>query len=305
MSSPPARSPIRGMTGYARARRSFPWGEVVVAIKSVNHRALDLHFHLPDEAAAFEPALRAAIRARVARGHVDVRVSLTPSAAEGGAGLNVAMLAAYRDALRQAAELLGVDPPPVDLNVILALPGMIAGSRAEEPDAATEEGLLATLAEAIHSLDAFRLREGASTAEGILQQNAAILEGVGAMEEIRSHALPMLRDRLHGRLRELLNGVPLDPQRLAQEAALLADRGDISEELERLKMHASQLGEMIERGGEVGKRLDFLLQEMNRESNTILSKTGGAGELGLRLTELALAAKAGIEKIREQSLNLE
>ena len=305
MSPHPARSPIRGMTGYALARRAFSWGEAVVAIKSVNHRALDLHFHLPDEAAVFEPQLRAAIRSRVARGHIDVRVTLTHSGAGAVAALNVPMLRAYHDALRQASELLGVATSPIDLNALLSLPGMISGSHAEEPGPEAEECLLATLDDAIGSLDAFRLREGEATAEVIARHNEAVRAGAAAMEEIRTRALPILRDRLHGRLRELLNGVPLDPQRLAQEAALIADRGDIGEELDRLKMHSAQLGEILLAGGEVGKRLDFLLQEMNRESNTILSKTGGAGELGLRLTELALAAKADIEKIREQSLNLE
>jgi uncharacterized protein (TIGR00255 family) len=106
-------------------------------------------------------------------------------------------------------------------------------------------------------------------------------------------------------LRELLRGVALDPQRLAQEVAILADRGDVGEEIERLKIHSSHLVDLLRSGGEVGKRLDFLLQEMNRESNTILSKTNGIGELGLKMTELALAAKADIEKMREHALNLE
>jgi len=305
MSSSPLPSPIRGMTGYARVRRGFPWGEVSVTIKTVNHRALDLHFHLPVEAEPFEPAFRTAIRSRVARGHVDVHVSLERTSADGGAALNVPMLRAYGEALRQAADILGVSCPPPDLNAALSLPGMITLSPAREDGAGTEKDLLDTLSDAIGALDAFRLREGSATAEVIRKHNAAILAGVAAMEEIRTRALPILRDRLQGRLRELLDGSPLDPQRLAQEAALIADRGDIGEELERLKMHAAQLGEIVLQGGEVGKRLDFLLQEMNRESNTILSKTGGVGELGLRLTELALAVKADIEKIREQSLNLE
>jgi len=103
----------------------------------------------------------------------------------------------------------------------------------------------------------------------------------------------------------LLRGASLEPQRLAQEAALLADRSDISEELIRLKTHASELEQLIRAGGEVGKKLDFLLQEMNREANTILSKTGGLGDLGLTITERALAVKSEIDKIREQSLNLE
>ncbi len=125
------------------------------------------------------------------------------------------------------------------------------------------------------------------------------------MEEIRSGAVPAFQKRLRERLSELLHGANADPQRLAQEAAILADRSDIAEELVRLRTHAGHLEDMLAKGGEVGKRLDFLLQEMNRESNTILSKTGGLGDLGLTITDLALAAKSEIDKIREQSLNLE
>jgi uncharacterized protein (TIGR00255 family) len=125
------------------------------------------------------------------------------------------------------------------------------------------------------------------------------------MEQIREGAIPAFHKRLVEKLQELLGSLGLDPQRLAQEAALLADRGDIGEEISRLQIHSRQLDEILNSGGEVGKRLDFLLQELNRETNTILSKTGGIGDLGLRITELALAAKASIEKIREQALNLE
>ena len=125
------------------------------------------------------------------------------------------------------------------------------------------------------------------------------------MEEIRSGAMPAFQKRLQERLTELLRTSNVEPQRLAQEAALLADRSDISEELIRLKTHAGELAQLVGAGGEIGKKLDFLLQEMNRETNTILSKTGGLGDLGLTITELALAAKSEIDKIREQSLNLE
>jgi uncharacterized protein (TIGR00255 family) len=128
---------------------------------------------------------------------------------------------------------------------------------------------------------------------------------VTRMEKIRSKATAAFQKRLKERLSDLLRGAGIEPQRLAQEAALLADRSDISEELIRLKTHAGQLEELLDNGGETGKKLDFLLQEMNREANTVLSKTGGLGELGLTITDLALAAKAEIDKIREQSLNIE
>jgi uncharacterized protein (TIGR00255 family) len=128
---------------------------------------------------------------------------------------------------------------------------------------------------------------------------------VSGMEEIRGRALPQFHQRLRDKLSELLGSAQIDPARLAQETAMLAERSDISEELVRLKTHVDQTCALISAEGETGKKLDFLLQEMNREANTILSKTGGLGETGLVLTDLGLAAKAEIDRIREQSLNVE
>ena len=125
------------------------------------------------------------------------------------------------------------------------------------------------------------------------------------MKEIRTEALPHFQRRLTGALHELLGSTGIEPRRLAEEAALLTDRSDVEEELSRLEIRTAQLTELLDAGGEVGKRVDFLLQEMNRETNTVLSKTSGIGETGLLLTDLALATKANIEKVREQSLNLE
>ena len=155
------------------------------------------------------------------------------------------------------------------------------------------------------SLNVFREREGAATGGRDPQRCRNVESLVGRIEEIRAGAIPAFQKRLRERLAELLRGAAIDPQRLAQEAAILADRSDIAEELVRLRTHAAHLGAMLDGEGEIGKRLDFLLQEMNRESNTILSKTGGLGDLGLTITDLALAAKSEIDKIREQSLNLE
>ena len=154
-------------------------------------------------------------------------------------------------------------------------------------------------------LNAFRAREGAEIGAEMRTHNARVAAVAEEMERIRVGAAGAFQARLSERLKELLKGAQIDPQRLAQEAAILADRSDIGEELARLKIHSAQLAALLEAGGEVGKKLDFLLQEMNRETNTILSKTNGAGEAGLKITELALEAKAAIEKIREQSLNLE
>jgi uncharacterized protein (TIGR00255 family) len=291
------------MTGFARVQRTTPLGEITASLKSVNHRGLDLHFHLSAELDPFEGAMRATLKRTLVRGHIDVRCSLMPANGTSG-GLNMPLLRAYLAAFRKAAAEEGLASQP-DLNQVLQHPGIFGAASEIELDPAAEGAILAALAEAAEILNGFRAREGAELAAFISEQNHAIRKGAQEMGQIRSRAVPAFQRRLLEKLQELLGGSNLDPQRLAQEAALLADRGDIGEEISRLQIHSRQVDEILEGGGEVGKRLDFLLQEMNREANTILSKTSGIGELGLRITELALAAKAAIEKIREQALNLE
>ncbi len=297
--------PIRSMTGFARVSRSTPQGELTLSIKSVNHKGLDLHLHMPVELDSAEPALRAALRKRLTRGHIQVMVHF--KRASGNASsivINEPMLRAWLESFRAAAAQFGLDSQP-DLNQALRLPGMLE-SRA--PEASTEEfdaTLLDAAAEALVELDAFRVREGAAIETEIRQRTASIADIVRRMEDTRSRALPQFQNRLRDRLADLLAGASLDPARLAQEAAMLAEKSDISEELVRLRSHAIQTEALITADGETGKKLDFLLQEMNREANTILSKTGGIGEQGLVLTDLGLAAKAEIDRIREQSLNIE
>lgn len=296
-------SPIRSMTGFARLQKTSEHGDIVVSLKSVNHRGLDLHFHLSAELDALEIAMRTALKRSVLRGHIDVRCSVQRSNGALG-GLNMPLFRSYLAAFRKAAAEEGIDGHP-DLNRILLLPGMLAGSDQPALDMPAEKVVLAAVEEATEMLNQFRAREGAELAAFIREQNNAIRIGADEMQRIRSGAVPVFQKRLLEKLQELLGSSAIDPQRLAQEAALLADRGDIGEEISRLQIHSRQVDEILESGGEVGKRLDFLLQEMNRETNTVLSKTSGLGDLGLRITELALASKAAIEKIREQALNLE
>jgi uncharacterized protein (TIGR00255 family) len=219
-------------------------------------------------------------------------------------GLNLPLLRSYLAAFRKAASEEGIEARP-DLNRILLLPGMFGAAAEGEPDPASESVILAAIEETVEKLNQFRAREGTELAAFIREQNANIRQSAVEMAQIRARAIPAFHKRLVEKLQELLGSSGLDPQRLAQEAALLADRGDIGEEISRLEIHSRHLDEILNVGGEVGKRLDFLLQELNRETNTILSKTSGIGDLGLRITELALASKASIEKIREQALNLE
>jgi uncharacterized protein (TIGR00255 family) len=300
--------PIRSMTGFARVTRSLPSGELTLSIKTVNHRGLDLHFHMPMEFDSVEPALRAAMRKRIVRGHAQVQVSYkrnSEAGTDGAVAINEPMLRAWLQTFRDVAARYGIDSKP-DLNQALRLPGMIESrAAASVADETLEAETLAAAGEALDELDQFRLREGAAIDAELRARIASIQEIVGRMEEIRSRALPYFHKRLSDRLSELLNGAHVEPARLAQEAALIAERSDISEELVRLKTHADQTGVLISAEGETGKKLDFLLQEMNRESNTILSKTGGLGDQGLALTDLGLAAKAEIDRIREQSLNIE
>jgi uncharacterized protein (TIGR00255 family) len=216
------------------------------------------------------------------------------------------LLALYINAFREAAELHQITGQQPDLNAALRIPGMLGtGGEDAEISESLAKAILGTATEAVSVLNAFREREGAVTAQEMRQRCRNIGDLVTRMGEIRAGAVPVFLKRLREKLADLLQSASIDPQRLAQEAAILADRSDIAEELMRLRTHAGQLDDILASHGEVGKRLDFLLQEMNREANTVLSKTGGLGDLGLTITELALAAKSEVDKIREQSLNLE
>jgi uncharacterized protein (TIGR00255 family) len=294
----------RSMTGFARVRKTGADGEIAVGIKSVNHRGLDMHFHMAAELDPFEGVIRNAVKAKVARGHLQIHVQFNRTAPADTSSLNRPLLQAYLQAFREAASDFGAESKP-DLNAALRVPGMLQAGESAEPDAGLEQALVEATEEALDLLNRFREREGAAMAAEMRERSASVCDLVTQMEKIRSRATAAFQKRLNERLRELLRGAGIEPQRLAQEAALLAERSDISEELIRLKTHAAQLEKLLDASGEVGKRLDFLLQEMNREANTILSKTGGLGDLGLTITDLALAAKAEIDKLREQSLNLE
>jgi uncharacterized protein (TIGR00255 family) len=297
--------PLRSMTGFARSRKTLDSGEIVVSVKSLNHRGLDVQVHAPSAADEFENAIRSMVKGRLVRGHVEVRISLPSNGVNGSAALalNRDLLHQYLKAFHEAADAHNIHAEP-DLNAAFRHTGMLAEAA---PDAApvAEKEILEALSEALDGLNEFRAREGAEIAAEMRAHNERVSAIAVEMEQIRSTAHAAFHLRLSDKLRELLKGIQIDPQRLAQEAAILADRSDIGEELARLKIHSAQLAGMLDGGGEIGKKLDFLLQEMNRETNTILSKTSGAGEAGLKITDLALGAKASIEKVREQSLNLE
>jgi uncharacterized protein (TIGR00255 family) len=299
---PPA---LRSMTGFARARRPLADGEIGVTVKSVNHRGLDIQVRGHEALDPLEASVRALVKSRFARGHVEVRVSFPGASAQSATpSINHPLLEAYLKTFREACSRYSLNEEP-DLNAALRLPGMFIASEDSGLPEGTGAAVLEALGDALDQANSFREREGAEIAMEMYGHNVTVSCAVTEMEQIREGAAAAFQQRLTERLNDLLKGAQVEPQRLAQEAAILAERSDIGEELARLKIHSAQLAALLDAGGEVGKKLDFLLQEMNRETNTILSKTGGAGEAGLRLTEQGLACKAAIEKIREQALNLE
>lgn len=295
---------VRSMTGYAQVRRQGAWGEITATVKSVNHRALDLHTYLPMEFESLDPALRQVVRKSISRGHVELRLSFRPAENMAGPALNRALFDSYLRALKQASDISGVlaDPDP---NHALRIPGMLAQSEAAALPEEMEAEVIKITEEALEALNRFRNREGAETASAMLGHNESIRQNAEAIAALRSEVTEAIRTRLDERISKLFNGMPLDPQRLAQEVAYLVDRSDISEEVDRLTAHVRELDQLLNNGGELGKKLDFLLQEMNRETNTTLSKTSGAGEPGMKITTLGLEIKTNIERIREQALNLE
>jgi uncharacterized protein (TIGR00255 family) len=293
------------MTGFARLRHQTSIGELTVSIRTVNHRSMDFHFHQSSEMLPFESAARKLLKQYIVRGHVEVRVSLSRPPGTEDLQYDREVVGRYVAAIREAAVEFGVSGEP-DLNAALRLPGaFLAEDAAGDIDQNFEPELLAAVSECAAELNKFREREGAELRELLRDEAGAIQKQAAEMKTIRAAAIPQFQTRLGERLQALLGDAAPDPRRLVEEAAILADRSDVEEELSRLGIHTAQLLEMLTTGGEVGKKLDFLLQEMNRETNTILSKTTGIGEQGLRMSDLALATKANIERIREQALNLE
>jgi uncharacterized protein (TIGR00255 family) len=292
------------MTGYARVRREAATGAVTVTLRAVNHRFLDLRWQLPGEWESLQPELEKLLRARLQRGHVEVRLAWEDAAAAAPAQLNAAVLDAYLAAHQELSRRVGSAAPanPAD---ILRFPGMFTPAGAE-PEAWAE--LVApALCAALDQLQAMRAVEGAALAKDLNARLDALAEGARAIEAERPALEAGLRDKLERRLQEWLGSAAAAPapERVIQEAALLAERSDISEELTRLAAHLAQARALLAAGGAVGKKLDFLTQELGREVNTLCSKTTSASPAALRITDLGLTLKAELEKFREQIQNLE
>ena len=294
--------PLRSMTGFAQVKGQVNAGlAFALSLKSVNHRFLDLHFRLPSETDALEMKLRRLLKVKLARGHVEVTLSLE-HAGDNGVALNRELVAGYVQAFRTAADEFGVTGEP-DLNVVLRMPGAM-DSGASQSGEELEAAVLTRIEELLSRLNEMREEEGRGIGTELRERMNHLLKAGAGVEGHRHAILRGYSERLQARIQEMLGG-QVDKERILQEAAILVDRSDIQEELVRLNTHVKHFLGLLDQGGEVGKKLDFLLQEMNREANTLLSKTSGLAGEALRITEAGLAMKAEIEKSREQVQNLE
>lgn len=296
---------VRSMTGYSKVRREEGGFSLNVAVKSVNHRFLDLQFRLPSGLAPMEPALRQVVKRHVVRGHVEVSVNLEKAGAE-ELKLNRDLLKAYIAVCREVRDDLGSTAEP-DVVQLLRIPGVLTSDSelTEKELAGIRKVLEPTVESALKTLNAMRDREG-----GALEKD--ILDRLDHLEVLRKAISKQARripqytnERLEKRLQELLGAVNVDAARLAQEVAYLASRSDISEELTRFQSHLVQARQLLAESPEVGKKLDFLLQELNREANTLLSKTSDLPQVGVEVGRQAIEMKSEIEKIREQVQNIE
>jgi len=282
------------MTGYAAASAGSPRGTLSLELRSVNTRFLDLQFRIADELRALEPMLRELIAARLARGKVDCRLSLAEGAGEVSPRLNTNALA-HLKALAEAAKKAFPEAAPLRVADLLRWPGVIA----EDAD---EDSLRAAVGElcrrALDELVAARSREGAKLAAGIVERVRAMRERVEQVTPLVPQSIAAYQEKISERLREAIGSA--DDERIRAEIAVFSTKVDVEEELDRLRAHLGEVEDVIKTGGAVGKRLDFIAQELNREANTLASKAASPA-----ISDCALELKLLVEQIREQVQNIE
>ena len=291
---------IRSMTGYGRGEHIAEERKFTVEMKSVNHRYNDMTIKLPRSLASLEDKIKKRIMRDVFRGKTDVYISFeTFSAADVEVKLNEALAAAYIEKLNWMEEKFGLNGGN-KLELAAKFPDIITVEKAQQEEAVIWEALAPALDEAVEKFVAMRTVEGENLKKDILQKGERIKTLVAEVKERSPLVVVEYQEKLHNRLKELMGGVDVDPQRIATEVAVFADRGCVDEEVTRLESHLVQLKDILEGGGQVGRKLDFLIQEMNRESNTIASKAND-----IQIVKATIELKSEIEKIREQIQNLE
>ena len=291
---------LKSMTGYGRAERTLDGRTITVELRSVNNRYLDCNVRMPRLYLFAEEGFKAQVQKTISRGKVDVFITLEGAGTQALAvSVNRPVADGYYAALRELAELYGLNGD-IPISLLSQFPDVLLAEKAEEDADQTAQEISAALTQALLDFDQMRTREGAKLEEDILSRAARIEELVEQVKSRSPETVSEYRARLEERMNEVLANLQLDPARILTEAAIFADKVAVDEETVRLTSHIAQLREMLSQGGAIGRKLDFLIQEFNREANTIGSKCSD-----MEIAGLVVEMKAEIEKIREQVQNVE
>ena len=289
------------MTGYGRARREVHKRDITVEVRSVNNRYLDCAVKMPRMYAFAEDAVKSCVQKAVSRGKVDVFITVDASAADvAKVTVNKELAAQYADALKALSEVCGPTAYKVTPDQLARFPDVLTVTKADEDLEEVSGDLCAVLEEALAAFNAMRATEGARLAEDIGNRLDNILAYTAQVEERSPETVAEYRRKLTARMQEVLQSAAVDEQRILTEAAIYADKVAVDEETVRLRSHVSQLRTMLDSGEPMGRKMDFLIQEVNRESNTIGSKCNDVG-----IAQVVVGLKAEVEKMREQVQNVE
>ena len=288
------------MTGYGRAVETVNGREFTVELRSVNNRYLDCSVKMPRSVSFAEEAVKQAVKQAVSRGKVDVFISVkSENSDDTKISLNASVLEGYLSAMRQMVTDFGVRDD-ISVSTVSRLPEVFTVEKPEVDEEQLKSDLMGVVAKALEGYDAMRVTEGKALDADLRSRGNTILELVSQVEAGNSQTVADYRTRLENKLKEVLANTSIDESRILTEAAIFADKVAVDEETVRLRSHLQQMNTMLSGGGAVGRKLDFLLQEMNREANTIGSKC-----TDVRLARIVVDIKAELEKIREQTQNIE
>ena len=291
---------IKSMTGYGRAVETVNGREFTVEIRSVNNRYLDCSVKLPRMISFAEDAVKQAVKQAVSRGKVDVYISIKSEGSdEVKVTLNAPVLEGYLAAMRQMVADYGVQDD-ISVSAVSRLPEVFTVEKPEVDEEQLLADLMQVVSKALEGYNAMRCTEGAALDADLRKRGGTILELVALVEEGNGKTVSDYRTRLENKLKEVLTNTSIDESRILTEAAIFADKVAVDEETVRLRSHLQQMNTMLTNGGAMGRKLDFLLQEMNREANTIGSKC-----TDVNLARIVVDIKAELEKIREQTQNIE
>ena len=291
---------IKSMTGYGRSVETVNGREFTVELRSVNNRYLDCSVRLPRILSFAEDAVKQAVKASISRGKVDVFITLrTEGQEDTKVTLNSSVLQGYLEAMHQMVDEFGVKDD-ISVSTVSRLPEVFVVEKSQVDEEQLLKDLMGVVNSALAGYDAMRQTEGAALDQDLRSRGNTILELVSVVESGNAQTVVDYRARLENKLREVLANTSIDESRILTEAAIFADKVCVDEETVRLRSHLQQMNEMLTTGGAVGRKLDFLLQEMNREANTIGSKC-----TDVKLARVVVDIKAELEKIREQTQNIE